>query len=105
MKASAEGGLVTSTPGDVSTEDAAQRPVGAAPEGADDAEQEILLLAEQSLAHQLPIWEPTSDAEVDAALDCMTSLSNAPLSDHAAVFDEVYRRLHGRLSGLCSTTT
>lgn len=54
------------------------------------------------LAMVLPVWEPTGDAEVDAALDELTALDDLPSAEHARVFDAIHRRLHGRLSGLAS---
>lgn len=73
-------------------------------EGLDPGEPEVLVLQEQAIALELPVWEPTGDPEVDAALDELTSLGNLSLAEHAPVFDGVYRRLHGRLSNLAAGT-
>lgn len=61
-----------------------------------------LVLQEQSMALELPVWEPTGDPEVDAALEALSQLNERSLADHASIFDDVYRRLHGRLSSLAS---
>lgn len=61
-----------------------------------------LVLQEQSIALELPVWEPTGDPEVDAALEALSQLNERSLADHASIFDDVYRRLHGRLSSLAS---
>lgn len=66
---------------------------------------QVLVLQEQSIALELPVWEPTGDPEVDAALDELTSLGELDLAEHAQVFDGIYRRLHGRLSNLAAGTS
>jgi len=73
-------------------------------ESEDFDDPEVLVLQEQAIALELPVWEPTGDPEVDAALDELASVGNLGLAEHAAVFDGVYRRLHGRLSNLAAGT-
>jgi hypothetical protein len=41
----------------------------------------------------------TGDAEVDAAIAHLGDLDDAPVREHAAVFDEVHRRLGAVLTG------
>lgn len=65
---------------------------------------EVLVLKEESIALELPVWEPTGDPEVDAALDELMALGELDLAEHAQVFDGIYRRLHGRLSNLAAGT-
>lgn len=42
----------------------------------------------------------TGDARVDAALDVLGRIGGAPVSEHAAVYDEVHRRLADALTTL-----
>ena len=48
----------------------------------------------------LPVWEPTGDAAVDAALERLNELDDLDASEHVAVFESVHRELHQRLSDL-----
>ena len=48
----------------------------------------------------LPVWEPTGDAAVDAALERLNELDDLDASEHVAVFESVHRQLHQRLSDL-----
>lgn len=53
---------------------------------------------------ELPVWEPTGDPEVDAALGELDRVNDMETAEHASVFDSIHRRLHGRLSGLSTTS-
>lgn len=48
----------------------------------------------------LPVWEPTGDPAVDAALERLNELDDLDASEHVAVFESVHRQLHQRLSDL-----
>jgi hypothetical protein len=48
----------------------------------------------------LPVWEPTGDPMVDAALERLNELDDLDASEHVAVFEAVHRQLHQRLSDL-----
>ncbi len=48
----------------------------------------------------LPVWEPTGDSAVDAALERLNELDDLDASEHVAVFESVHRQLHQRLSDL-----
>ena len=48
----------------------------------------------------LPVWEPTGDPAVDAALDRLNELDDLDTSEHVAIFEAVHRQLHQRLSDL-----
>ncbi|MBU6243584.1 MAG: hypothetical protein KGP12_00040 [Actinomycetales bacterium] len=76
------------------------------PQGLDDdgvgSDDGTLILRQEGMDMVLPVWEPTGDPEVDAALDELAGLDDLPAAEHAGVFDSVHRRLHGRLSGLAS---
>ena len=69
------------------------------------SQEPVLVLQVQDFAHQLPVWEPTGDQDVDAALEYLSLISDRALAEHAGVFDEVYRRLHGRLADLATGTS
>lgn len=72
-------------------------------DGSDESvAEEVLVLQEVDAALMLPVWEPTGDPEVDAALDELGRLAELEPAQHAAVFDGLHRTLHARLSGLAS---
>ncbi|CAB4965149.1 MAG: hypothetical protein F2840_13025 [Actinobacteria bacterium] len=48
----------------------------------------------------LPVWEPTGDQAVDAALERLNELDDLDASEHVAIFESVHRQLHQRLSDL-----
>jgi hypothetical protein len=48
----------------------------------------------------LPVWEPTGEPRVDAALDSLSLLDGAEVSDHASVFTEVHIGLRQVLADL-----
>lgn len=65
------------------------------------AADDVLLLeeaADQDLL--LPVWEPTGEPGVDAALDLLDRLDPDDVHQHAAVFDEVHQRLRASLTDL-----
>ena len=66
-----------------------------------DDVDEILVLDEVS-APTLPVWEPTGDPAVDAALEELARLDEFERSEQIAVFESVHRRLHERLSDLAA---
>lgn len=65
-------------------------------------DDDVLLLEEVEVESELvlPVWEPTGDAEVDAALDLLTTLDPDDVHQHAAVFDEIHQGLRSRLTDL-----
>ena len=65
-------------------------------------DDDVLLLEEVEVESELvlPVWEPTGDPQVDAALDLLTTLDPDDVHQHAAVFDEIHQGLRGRLSDL-----
>lgn len=62
------------------------------------ADEDVLLLEEAELA--LPVWEPTGEPRVDAALDLLSMLDADDVHQHAEVFDSVHRELRGTLADL-----
>ena len=66
-----------------------------------DDVDDILVLDEVS-APTLPVWEPTGDPAVDAALEELSRLDEFERSEQIAVFESVHRRLHERLSDLAA---
>lgn len=73
-----------------------------APEQADLEliEVEVDLDPEEEPELILPVWEPTGEPRVDAALDLLVQLDEGRLDEHAAVFEEVHRRLRQCLADL-----
>ena len=50
----------------------------------------------------LPVWEPTGNPTVDAALEELHAVSGAELGDHAAIYDRVQQSLRATLDGLAA---
>ena len=48
----------------------------------------------------LPVWEPTGNADVDAALDSLHALADTDVTQHVGVFEEVESALRATLNGL-----
>ncbi|MFA7324100.1 MAG: hypothetical protein WC005_07065 [Candidatus Nanopelagicales bacterium] len=65
-----------------------------------DAVDEVMVLEEHDNSLVLPVWEPTGDPEVDAALEELASLDELSIHDHGAVFTSVHERLHQRLTDI-----
>jgi hypothetical protein len=63
-------------------------------------DDELLLLDEVDESLVLPVWEPTGEPRVDAALDRLVELDEDDVAQHAAVFDEVHQALRATLTDL-----
>lgn len=61
---------------------------------------DLVLLEEVEDELVLPVWEPTGEPKVDAALDLLTSLDPDDIHSHAEVFDQVHQQLRGALTDL-----
>ncbi|MHB1067951.1 MAG: hypothetical protein ACYC2Z_11090 [Candidatus Nanopelagicales bacterium] len=61
---------------------------------------DLVLLEEVEAELVLPVWEPTGEPRVDAALDLLVSLDPDDVSGHAPVFDEVHQALRATLTDL-----
>lgn len=72
--------------------------VGQASEERDIDDDDVLVLEESELV--LPVWEPTGEPRVDAALDLLSGLVPEDVHQHAAVFDEIHQQLRGTLTDL-----
>ena len=66
-------------------------------DGLDDDE---VLLLEESSAFELPVWEPTGDAAVDAALEELARIDALSTAEHIEVFSAVHQALRQRLVDL-----
>ena len=62
--------------------------------------EDILVLEETQI--ELPVWEPTGDAEVDAAIALLSGLDDADLAGHDETFAQVHRQLRQRLTDVAS---
>lgn len=60
----------------------------------------VLVLEEHDTSLVLPVWEPTGDSEVDAALEDLATLEDLSIHDHAEVFTAVHERLYRRLTDI-----
>lgn len=65
-------------------------------------ELDDILVLEEVSAPTLPVWEPTGDPAVDAALEELSRIDEYERSEQIAVFESVHRRLHERLSDLAA---
>ena len=65
-----------------------------------DVSEDFELVQEVEPELALPVWEPTGDAAVDAALDELAKLDALPVAEHIDVFTSVHAALHERLGGL-----
>ncbi len=50
----------------------------------------------------LPVWEPTGNAAVDAALEELHAVAGAELGDHAQIYERVQQSLRATLDGLAA---
>jgi hypothetical protein len=65
-----------------------------------DDSEDVLLLEEVETQSELPMWEPTGDHRVDAALDLLGGIDPDDVHQHAAVFTEVHQQLRDVLADL-----
>ena len=63
-------------------------------------DDEVLLLDEVEDELRLPVWEPTGEPGVDAALDLLSQLDPDDVHQHAGVFDDIHQRLRATLTDL-----
>lgn len=68
--------------------------------GDDDAGDDLVLIQQQATEPTLPVWQPTGEPRVDAAMDLLVTLDPDDVSGHAAVLDEVHERLRAALMDL-----
>ena len=50
----------------------------------------------------LPVWEPTGNPAVDAALEELHAVAGAELGDHAQIYERVQQSLRATLDGLAA---
>lgn len=67
----------------------------ATPEGED-----LVLIQQQAVEPTLPVWQPTGEPRVDAAMELLVTLDPDDVSGHADVLDEVHQRLRAALMDL-----
>ena len=66
-----------------------------------DGDEDVFVLDEAPDPDSvLPVWEPTGNATVDAALERLHDLSGADLGEHAAILEGVEATLRQALDGL-----
>jgi hypothetical protein len=70
----------------------------------DDDADDVMLLAEVDTALELPMWQATGEARVDAALDLLGTLDGDDVHQHAGVFTQIHEQLRGTLVDLDSTS-
>ena len=50
----------------------------------------------------LPVWEPTGNAAVDAALEELHAVAQSDLGEHAEIYERVQQSLRATLDGLAA---
>jgi hypothetical protein len=50
----------------------------------------------------LPVWEPTGEPAVDAALELLVIAEEVPAPDQQQIFEDVHQRLRQALTGEAS---
>ena len=50
----------------------------------------------------LPVWEPTGNAAVDAALEELHAVAQSDLGEHAGIYERVQQSLRATLDGLAA---
>lgn len=67
-------------------------------------DEDLLVLDEEPSPPDavLPVWEPTGNAQVDAALEELHALTAVDVSDHADVYERVQASLRSTLDGLAA---
>jgi len=66
----------------------------------EQTDEDLVLLEEIEEDLVLPVWEPTGETRVDAALDLLTTLDPDDVHSHPPVFDEVHQGLRAALTDL-----
>lgn len=70
---------------------------------ADPIVEEILVLDEAPDPQAaLPVWEPTGNAQVDAALEELHAIAQTDLADHSDIYERVQGSLRATLDGLAA---
>lgn len=64
------------------------------------APADLVLIQQQAVEPTLPVWQPTGEPRVDAAMDLLVTLDPDDVSGHAEVLDEVHQRLRAALMDL-----
>ncbi len=85
------------------TEWTSEPSAGHVEESVDVSSFELELVDEEVVALELPVWEPTGEGRVDAALDRLHDVVNLPTAEHVEVYEDVYRRLGEALADLETT--
>lgn len=73
-------------------------------EEVDSEEAEEILVLDEAPDPQatLPVWEPTGNAPVDAALEELHAVAQSDLAEHAEIYERVQQSLRGTLDGLAA---
>lgn len=75
-------------------------PIGDDAAAAEPVRDDLVLLEEVEDELVLPVWEPTGQPQVDAALDHLTALDPDDVQSHPDVFDRVHQELRAALTDL-----
>ncbi len=69
-----------------------------------ESEMEKILVLDEAPDPQaaLPVWEPTGNVAVDAALEELHAVAQSDLGEHAEIYERVQQSLRATLDGLAS---
>lgn len=70
--------------------------------GSEEAEEILVLDEVPDPQATLPVWEPTGNAAVDAALEELHAVAQSELSEHAEIYERVQQSLRATLDGLAA---
>lgn len=71
-------------------------------DGSEEAEEILVLDEAPDPQATLPVWEPTGNAAVDAALEELHAVAQSDLSEHAEIYERVQQSLRATLDGLAA---
>jgi hypothetical protein len=74
------------------------------PEVFESEEAEAILVLDEVPDPQatLPVWEPTGNTAVDAALEDLHAVAQSDLAEHAEIYERVQQSLRSTLDGLAA---
>lgn len=67
---------------------------------AEDMSDDILVLESVDEPWELPVWEPTGETRVDAALEGLSRIDVDDVHAHAETYADIHRQLRDTLSDL-----
>jgi hypothetical protein len=70
--------------------------------GSEESEEILVLDEVPDPQATLPVWEPTGNTAVDAALEDLHAVAQSDLAEHAEIYERVQQSLRATLDGLAA---